>query len=427
MSERLSDSAARRRHLEALDFEDPLAPLRDRFLLPEGVIYLDGNSLGPLPRAVVDRLHWVVEKEWREGLIRSWNSCEEGGAGWIDLARRVAGKIAPLLGTEGDQVLVADSTSVNLYKLLLAGLEAHPTGRRVILTEERQFPNDLYLAQEIAQSQAAVELRTMPRDAIEEVLANGDHEVALLYLTHVDFRSGEIHDMPRLTRLAHEGGALVLWDLAHSAGAVPLDLNAWGVDLAVGCGYKFLNGGPGAPAFLYVARRWQGALRNPIAGWLGHREPFAFDPLYQPAPGIDRFTSGTPPILSLAALDAALDVFNGVSTEALHHKALELGDLFLDEVARRCAGHGLEPACPGSGQPRGSQVAFRHPEGHAMIQALIDCGVIGDFRAPDILRFGLAPLYLRRVDIFDAARALGEILDQGSWLDERYRRRGKVT
>lgn len=420
----------RRQRLAELDRRDPLGQLRRHFILPEGVIYLDGNSLGPLTHAAAERLRRVVEGEWGDGLIRSWTD-----AGWIDLARQVAGKIAPLLGAADDQVQTVESTSVGLYKLLLAALgvsqerrpQKSPEGRRVILTEERQFPNDLYLAQEVARSTPGVELRTVAREALEGALAEEGEAVAVLYLTHVDFRSGAMHDIERLTRLAHAAGALVLWDLAHSAGAVPLALDAWGVDLAVGCGYKYLNGGPGAPAFLYVARRRQERLRNPIAGWLGHAEPFAFEPEYRPAPGVGRFTSGSPPILSLSALDAALDVFDGVSIEALHHKALELGDLFLEEVSRRCAGHGLEPACPGPGEPRGSQVAFHHPDGYALVQALVDRGVIGDFRTPDILRFGLAPLYLRRVEVFDAAQALGEILDQGSWRHERYRQRSKVT
>ena len=417
-----SDDAVRAALAER-DRRDPLAARRDLFDLPEGLIYLDGNSLGPLPKASRDRLRRVVDEEWGQGLIRSWNMAGSTGAGWIDLAKSTAAKIAPLLGAEADRVQVADSTSVNLFKLLTSALDLRP-GRSVVLSEEEQFPSDLYVAEEITRRHPTARLEVVPRRRLAAAL---DERVAVLALTHVDFRSGEIHDLAALTGRAHEVGAVVVWDLAHSAGAVPLELDAWGVDFAVGCGYKFLNGGPGAPAFLYVAPRWWQAVRNPIAGWLGHADPFAFDLEYRPASGSERFVSGTPPILSLAALDAALDAFEGVSSGELHTRALELGDLFLERVESRCAGFDVEPVCPPRGAMRGAQVAFRHRHAFAIVQALIERRVVGDFRTPDVMRFGLAPLYLRRTEIYDAVEILAEVLDREAWRDPRYQHRGKVT
>lgn len=410
--------------LAALDRADPLAPLRERFLLPPGVIYLDGNSLGPLPRSVPERVRAVVEGEWGRDLIRSWNL-----HGWIDLPARVGAKIARLIGAAPDEVVVADSTSVDLFKLLAAALERSPE-RRVVISEAGNFPTDLYVVQGLARTVAAfggrrVELRTLRhREELPDAL--GD-DVAVVLLTQVDYRTGELWDLAETTRRIHGAGALALWDLAHSAGAVPVDLEAAGADLAVGCGYKFLNGGPGAPAFLYVARRHQEVLRSPVQGWLGHDAPFAFEAEYRPAPGVARFQAGTPPILAMAALDAALDAFEGVDAGRLREKSVALGDLFLELVETECAGLGLEPACPRDGSRRGSQVSFRHPEGYAVVQALIARGVIGDFREPDVLRFGLAPLYLRYEDVGEAVRHLREVLETRAWDREEFRTRALVT
>lgn len=418
-----------RADLEERDRNDPLAPLREAFDLPPDVVYLDGNSLGPLPRRVAERVGEVVERQWGRDLIRSWNV-----HGWIDLARRVGDRIAPLIGADRGEVVAADSTSVDLYKLAAAALEASAPQRRVVVSEHRNFPTDLYMIQGLSRTAAAlsgsgsgrpVELRTIgSRDALPEAL--GD-DVALVMLTHVDYRSGELWDLEETTRRIHDAGALALWDLAHSAGAVPVDLDAAGADLAVGCGYKFLNGGPGAPAFLYVARRWQERLRSPLQGWMGHAAPFAFEPEYRPAAGIGRFQCGTPPILSLAALDAALELFDGLDPAALRTKSQALGDLFLELVDSECAGFGLEVACPRDGQRRGSQVSLRHPEGYAIVQALIARGVIGDFRQPDVLRFGLAPLYLRHVDVWDAVQHLREVLRTRAWDRPEHRTRAAVT
>jgi kynureninase len=413
-----------RRDLETLDRADPLAPLRERFVLPPGVVYLDGNSLGPLPRSVPARLREVVEGEWGRDLIRSWNL-----HGWIELPRRVGAKIARLVGASADEVVVTDSTSVDLFKLLAAALEAEPA-RRVVVSEAVNFPTDLYVAQGLARTVEALggprfALRTIGRR--EELGDALDDDVAVVMLTQVDYRTSELWDLAETTRRIHGRGALALWDLAHSAGAVPVDLDGAGADLAVGCGYKFLNGGPGAPAFLYVARRHQERLRSPLQGWLGHAAPFAFEPGYRPAAGIDRFQAGTPPVLSMAALDAALDAFEGADMAAVRAKSVALGDLFLELVERECAGFKIEPACPRDGAHRGSQVSFRHPEGYAIVQALIARGVIGDFREPDVLRFGLAPLYLRYADVGEAVRHLREVLETGEWDRPELKTRATVT
>ncbi len=396
----------------ALDRADELAPFRDRFVLPDGVIYLDGNSLGPLPKATPARVSQVLEREWGQSLIRSWTD-----HGWIDLQFRVGEKIAQLIGAEPGTTVVADSTSVNLFKLLAAALDQRP-GRHVILTEEGNFPTDLYMAQGLtALLQRGHELR--PVTDIEAAL---DDTVAVLMLTHVNYRSGAMHDMARLTRAAHDAGALVLWDLSHSVGAVPLQLAADDVDLAVGCGYKYLNGGPGAPAFLHVAKRLQADLRLPLTGWLGHAEPFAFEGNYRPAIGISRTVVGTPPILSLAAFEVGIDIALEAPMSAIRAKSLRLADMFIDLMANE-----FRLLTPTQGAARGSQVAFAHPHGYAIMQALIERGVIGDFRAPDVLRFGLAPLYVRYVDIWDAVALLRDVMHDETWRDARFQQQRAVT
>ena len=394
-----------------LDRRDPLASRRQLFELPPGLLYFDGNSLGPLTRKSRRRVREVVDRQWGRDLIGSWNV-----HGWIDLPRRAGAKIARLIGAGDDEVVVADSTSVNLMKLLAAALDLRP-GRPVILTEASNFPTDLYIAQGLAElvGDRARVRRVEPGALVAAI----DREVAVVSLSHVGFKSGELRDMGSITRAAHAAGALALWDLAHSAGALEVDLGGCGADLAVGCGYKFLNGGPGAPAFAYVARRHQGSARSPLPGWLGHRAPFAFEPDYRPAAGIDRFRCGTPPILSLAALDAALDAFDGVDLAAVRDKSAALGDLFLALVERECAGLGLEVVCPRDAGRRGSQVTFRHEEGYAVVQALIDRGMVGDFRPPDVLRFGLAPLYQRYADVWDGVALLRQVLARRAWDDPR--------
>ena len=411
--------ALSRADLAALDRADPLAAVRAKFVLPPGVVYLDGNSLGPLPKATAAAVARVVEREWGEGLIRSWNA-----AGWIDAPAKVGDKIARLIGARPGEVIVADSTSVNLFKVLASALDLAQS-RRVIVSEAENFPTDLYMMEGlIALLGGRHALRVVPAGGISAAV---DAETAVLALTHVNYRSGAMHDMAALSRLAHERGALAIWDLSHSAGAMPLDVSRAGADFAVGCGYKYLNGGPGAPAFVYVAERHHRVFRQPLSGWLGHAEPFAFEGAYRPAAGIARCLVGTPPILSLAALDVGVDLLLECDLGAVREKSVRLTDLFIGLVEQRCAAHGLVLVSPRDGAARGSQVSFRHPQGYPVMQALIARGVIGDFRAPDILRFGLAPLYLRYVDLWDAVTGLAEVLDTKAWDDPTFHRRGAVT
>lgn len=404
--------------IQTLDRTDPLAPKRAEFLLPEGVIYLDGNSLGALPKRVVARMERVVQAEWGQSLIKSWNL-----HGWIDLPQRVGAKIARLVGAQPDEVVVTDSTSINLFKVLLAALKLRP-GRRVILSDVANFPTDLYIAQGIAHLLEGYGLRLLPKEELEAGL---DEEVAVLLLTEVDYRSGYRFDMKGLTRLAHQKGALCIWDLAHSAGAFPVHLNQAQADFAVGCGYKYLNGGPGAPAFLFVARPHQKATRPFLTGWMGHAQPFAFSPEYLPAEDLRRLTVGTPPILSMSALDEALEVFEGVDMHLVRQKSLRLSDLFISLMEPLAARYGFQLVTPREHDRRGSQVAYRHPEGYAIMQALIAQGVVGDFRAPDVLRFGFAPLYLRFEDVYQAVQRLAQVMQSGLWREARFQERAQVT
>jgi kynureninase len=397
----------------ALDAADPLAPCRDRFALPEGVIYLDGNSLGALPRATATVVATTIEREWGGDLIASWNKHD-----WIGAPQRIGDRIAPLVGAKAGEVLVGDSTSVNLFKLLAAALEARP-GRAVIVSETGNFPTDLYIAQGLGRL-AGASLRTVEAEAIEAAI---DEATAVVTLTHVDYRSGRRHDMARLTAAAHAAGALMLWDLSHSAGAIAVDLNAAGADLAVGCGYKYLNGGPGAPAFLFVADALQAQLRSPLSGWLGHADPFAFEPAYRPAEGIARFQAGTPSILAMAALEAGLATFDGVSIADLEAKSRRLSDLFIALVEERCPE--LTLASPRG--DRGSHLVFAHPYAYALMQALIERGVIGDFREPNLVRFGFAPLYNGFADVWRAVDVLADILGSRSWDAPRFHQRQRVT
>jgi kynureninase len=394
-------------------------PMREAFELPENVIYLDGNSLGPLPRRARARLERTVADEWGGLLIRGWTE-----AGWIDLPARVGDRIARLIGAPPGSVMACDSTSVNLYKVLSAALAMRP-GRRVVLSDSGNFPTDLYVAQGLLA--ALGEDYTLRIVGPEEVAAAIDGQVAVLMLTEVDYRTGRLHDMAALTALAHGAGALAVWDLAHSAGALPVDVTGTGADFAVGCGYKYLNGGPGAPAFLYVRPEHAAALQPRLAGWMGHAAPFAFDLDYRPAEGVERMRVGTPPVLSLAALDAALELWDGVQMGALRERSIALSDLFIAEVEARAAGHGLCLASPRDGRRRGSQVSFQCPEGYAVMQALIARGVIGDFRAPDLIRFGFAPLYNIAAEVVEAASRLEAVLRERAWDRPEYRVRAKVT
>ena len=401
-------------HVRELDSADPLRAFRDRFVLPEGVVYLDGNSLGALPKAAIGRQRAIVEEEWGSELIRSWNT-----RGWIDAPRRIGAKIAPLIGAKPNEVIVADSTSVNLYKLIVAA--AALSDRPSLLTEAGNFHTDLHIASGAAEL-TGLRLDIAPRAEIE---ARIGPETNLVLLTHVHYKSADRFDMAGITARARAAGALTLWDLSHSAGAVPLGLNRDGAELAVGCGYKYLNGGPGAPAFLYIAEHLQDRLMSPLRGWMGHAEPFAFTDDYRPARGIDRFLAGTPPMLSLAALESGIESFEGADMEAVWAKSIRLFDLFAGLVEDHCA----ELTCisPRDPELRGSHISFGHPHAFEICQALIADGVIGDFRAPDVVRFGLTPLYLGFEDVWEAVRRMRSILEGGLWRDPTFAVRGKVT
>ena len=390
---------------------------RALFHLPDGVIYLDGNSLGPLPRAAHERLAHLLSEEWGEMLIRAWND-----AGWMEHPARLGDRIGRLIGAPAGTVVMGDTLSIKVYQAVAAALEMRPE-RRVVLSDHGNFPSDLYIVDGLLRSLGrGHELRLV---APEEVAGALDEHVAVLMLTEVDYRTGRKHGMARLTEAAHAAGALTVWDLAHSAGALPVDLSGAGADFAVGCTYKFLNAGPGAPAFIYVAPEHIDRVRPALSGWLGHESPFAFDLDYRSGPGIERMRVGTPPIIAFAALDAALDVWDEVSIDDVRARSIELGELFIAEVEKRCPE--LELVSPRSAADRGSQVSFRFEHAYPTMQALIDRGVIGDFRAPDVMRFGITPLYLDTGDLLRAAEILGEIVDGRLWDRSRYRKRRAVT
>ena len=408
-----------RADLEALDRADSLRDFRDRFAIPEGVIYLDGNSLGALPRATSERVRKVVEDQWGRDLIRSWNA-----HGWIELQQRIGAKIGRLIGAGEGETVVADSTSVNLYKMLAAALELRP-GRRVIVSETSNFPTDLYIAQGLLQQLGRGHtLQLAPPDDMDAAITD---DVAVVMLTHVNYRTGRMYDMRRITERAHARGALMLWDLSHSAGAVPVDLSGANADLAVGCGYKYLNGGPGAPAYLYVARRHQSRISPALSGWLGHESPFAFEPSYRPANGIERFIVGAPPILGLTALEVGVDLMLEAPMSAVRAKSLRQTELFDALVTQEIGEEILSLVSPREPDMRGSQLCYAHESGWPIMRALIDRGVIGDFRAPDILRFGFTPLYLSYVDVWNAVATLQAILAERAWDKPRYHERALVT
>jgi kynureninase len=374
--------------LLALDASDSLASFRDAFALPEGLIYLAGNSLGPPAKTALQRVEEVARAEWAGDLVGAWTKRD-----WIGAPARVGDKISRLIGAGPGEVIVADSTSVDLFKLIAAALQARPE-HKTLLTVEGDFPTDLYVSGGAAGLFEDRRVRSVPRQELEAAI---DGDVALVVLTHAHYRSGEVHDMAGVCAAARAAGAWTLWDLSHSTGVVEVDLTGAGADLAVGCGYKYLNGGPGAPAWLYIAGRLQPLLANPVSGWMGHATPFDFSGDYRPAEGVRRFLAGTPPILSFAALEAAVDLMLQADPSVMAAKARRLGDLFLELMAERCPG--LEPACPGPGEVRGGHVAFRHPEAQAFHDRLAASGLIGDVRPPDLLRFGLSPLYVRYQDV----------------------------
>lgn len=405
----------------ARDGADALRPLRERFHLPPGVIYLDGNSLGAMPKTTPARVRQVVEAQWGDDLIRSWNA-----HAWVTLPRRVGDKLATLLGASAGEVVVADSTSINVFKLLAGAVRLPDVReRRVILSERGNFPTDLYMAQGLAALlDDGYEVRLIDGDNVADALTD---DVAVANFTQVDYRSGRVLDMAALNARARSVGTRIVWDLSHSAGALPVHLNRDGAELAVGCGYKYLNGGPGAPAYLYVGTALQGQMRQPLCGWFGHAAPFEFATDYAPAPGIEQMLVGTPSVIATAALECGVDILLECDLEELRRKSLALTDLFIALVEEECAPFGFELASPFDHVRRGSQLSFRHPEAYSIMQAIIDRGVIGDFRKPDLLRFGFAPLYVGYEDLYKAAKILRAVMEQETWREPRFRERKAVT
>jgi kynureninase len=408
-----------REALAARDIADPLRKFRDAFVIPDGLIYLDGNSLGMLPRVCAVRAREVVEEEWGRSLISSWND-----HGWIDLPLRAGAKIAPLIGADPDEVVVCDSVSINLFKVLASALALRP-GQRVIVTNRENFPTDVYIAEGLCRLMGKdYALRFAAPDAIEVAL--GD-DVAAISFSHVDYKTARIEEMAAITAKAHRAGALAIWDLSHSAGALPVELNGSKADFAVGCGYKYLNGGPGAPAFLFAARRHHTEIRQPLSGWLGHAAPFAFGSHYEPAVGIARMITGTPPVVSMALLETAVDLIAEAGIARLRDKSKAMTGLLIDLVAHECASTGLELASPADADARGSHVIFAHPEGYAIVQALKARAVVGDFRAPHFVRLGIAPIYLSYAELWEAVQRLKAVMDNREWNQSRFRVRAAVT
>jgi kynureninase len=399
-----------------LDAADPLARFRDAFDLPAGLIYLDGNSLGPPPKAALARLADVARREWGQDLIRSWNV-----NGWMDAPLRVGGKIAGLLGAKPHEVAVADSTSVNLFKLAAGALSLRP-GRRTLITQRDNFPTDVYVLEGLAALVPGTTLKVLDAKAVLDAI---DEDTAAVVLTQVHYTSGRRWDMAAVAARAHAKGALVLWDLSHTAGAIACDLDGTGADLAVGCGYKHLNGGPGAPAFLYVAERHQGQIRSPLTGWMGHASPFDFAETYRPAADIRALVSGTPGVLGLSALEVGIDLMAEAGPAAVEAKGLSLAELFISRMEARCPD--LRLSGPRDVRQRGLHAAFHHPEAYGLVQALIARGVVGDFRAPDLARFGFAPLYLSHAEVWDAVEILAEVLQTRAYEADAFRRRAAVT
>lgn len=400
-----------------MDQADPLSDFRVEFSLPDELIYLDGNSLGALPGRVLNRVSRVIEREWGHDLIRSWWDNR-----WMELPAILGDKIARLIGAQPGEVIACDSTSVNLFKVLSAALSKSPN-RNVILSDQGNFPTDLYIASGVISAmERDVEMRLVRREELEQQI---DSSIAVLFLSHVDFRHGARYDMEHITRLAQDVGTLVVWDLSHSAGVMPVNLNACEVDFAVGCGYKYLNGGPGAPAYVYVAKALQADVRTPLTGWMGHESPFDFSTRYAPAAGIRQMLCGSPPILSMAALDVSVDLLLKTDLAEVRKKSIELTDLFIRRVDEHCRDSGFAVRTPREPNQRGSQVSLAHPHGFEIIEAMAQQGIVADFRPPDLLRFGFAPLYTRYTDVWDAVETLHAIVEEGAWNREEGDNRGK--
>ena len=402
-----------------MDASDPLRNLRNEFILPKDRINMDGNSLGSLPKATSERVNSLILEEWGQGLITSWSE-----ANWMDAPIRIGAKIAPLIGAAPHEVMVSDSTSINIFKLLSAAVRMQED-RRIILSETGNFPTDLYMMQGLAEfSSERLEYKVV---APEDLVHNINKDVAVVLLTQVHYKSAEIKDMAYLTDLCHKHGVLIIWDLSHSVGSIEVDLNQANADFAVGCGYKFLNGGPGAPAFLYAADKHHDSMQPILTGWMGHRDPFAFDDDYVPHKGMDRFRCGTPGIIGMAALEAGLDLFNKTTIKALRSKALQLSRLFMDLMTQECDDFGFTLFSPIQDRNRGGHVSYTHPQGHGIYQAIKRKGVISDFRMPDVLRFGITPMYLGYEDIYEVVQCIREVMVNQDYMDPAFNKRSKIT
>jgi kynureninase len=412
-----------RTRAKQLDAADPLAAYRDQFHLPDGVIYLDGNSLGALPKAVVARMREAVEHEWGVGLIRSWND-----AGWYPAPQRVGAKVAALIGANANEVIACDSTTVNLFKVLCAAANAAKDDRtrNIIVCEEGNFPTDAYIVDSVADLYGK-RVVLANQDNVEQTIADASNALCAVALTHVHYKTGRLYDMPRITALVHANGGRMIWDLAHTAGVIPVKLHEWSVDYAVGCGYKYLNGGPGAPAYVYVREDLIASVEQPLVGWHGHATPFSFAQTFTPHEKIDRMLVGTAPQLSMIALETALDVYHGIDMQLVRAKSQSLTSFFIECFDEALAPFGFGLASPRDAKVRGSQVSFTHEHGYAIMQALIERGVIGDFRAPNILRFGFAPLYVSHEDAANAIRIAADIMQSGAWQDAKYAQKKAVT
>ncbi len=410
--------------IQQLDVNDPLADKRQLFLLPDEKIYLNGNSLGPLSIAARDRVREVVEQQWGTGLVKSWNQHN-----WIDLPIKVGNKIAPLIGASSGEVICCDSVSVNLFKLLSSATKLQQAGNSsnkvTILSKQDNFPTDLYIAKGLSDLSGHSEIELITAD--EENLGKSLERADVLLLTQVNFRSGKLHDIERITQRAREHHCRVIWDLSHSAGVLPLRMNQWQVDMAVGCGYKYLNGGPGAPAFIYMSQELQNTVRQPLQGWMGHLAPFEFSPIYEPDVGINRMQSGTPPIISMSALDAALDCFENIELSQLHEKAMGLSRVFLDSLKAHDAPGSLQMTSPADPVLRGAQIGLSHDHAYAISQTLCAEGIVTDYRRPNILRFGFSPLFLRYQDAWQAGARLTNIVQESLYKDQRFNVENKVT
>ncbi len=416
----MNTSSPSPQNIKALDQSDPLFSKRDEFLIPADTIYLNGNSLGPLTKSSQQRAQKVVKEEWGEDLIASWNT-----HAWIELPFTAGEKIAKLIGAAENQLVCCDSVSINLLKVLASALQMQ-VSRNIILSQDDNFPTDLYVTQglETMLGSARCKLRTVAESKLAQ---NLEEDVAVLLLTQVNFRNGDKHDIQRLTSLAHKKGILVVWDLSHSVGVLPLQLDDWGVDFAVGCGYKYLNGGPGAPAFIYANKKHHAVIRQPVQGWMGHREPFSFDPDYKHAAGVAQFLTGTPPILSLAVLDSALEVFSDITIADINSKAMALSELFLDLVNSDNELQCLTLESKADSALRGAQLAFSHPDAYGICRALNKAGVVVDFRSPDIVRFGFSPLFLGFEDVWRAIQILKAIIKDKTYLNDEFSQRLRVT